>query len=63
MAEAKVTAPGSTGTNEFGDLREAQLAHEGMKLILCSKLTDAERFFSKYRWDISMWRVQFASQL
>jgi hypothetical protein len=32
------------------DLREAQLAHEGMKLILCSQLKEAEVLFNKYRY-------------
>lgn len=32
------------------DLTEAQLAHEGMRLLLCSQLKEAETIFSKYRW-------------
>lgn len=31
------------------DLTEAQLAHEGIRLILCSQLKEAEAIFSKYR--------------
>lgn len=31
------------------DLTEAQLAHEGMRLLLCSQLKEAEAIFSKYR--------------
>ena len=32
------------------DLTEAQLAHEGIRLLLCSQLKEAETIFSKYRW-------------
>lgn len=31
------------------ELTEAQLAHEGIRLILCSQLKEAEAIFSKYR--------------
>ncbi len=47
----ETTDSGGVLPGEMSELRRVQLAHEGMRLLLCSELKQAEELFRVSRYD------------